>query len=126
MICEKCGTPFDGKHKLCHECRSIYAYEGIPVRVVEEKPVVSKAKKTTPKAASPAVDTEQRRICNMTICLETTIYRWNGQSGEMVNITDAPEGSTFHAVDTGAQLIFHNGGWVNDLRTIYALKAAAI
>ena len=58
MICEKCGTPFDGKHKLCHECRSIYAYEGIPVRVVEEKPVVSKAKKTTPKAASPAVDTE--------------------------------------------------------------------
>ncbi len=39
----------------------------------------------------------------------------------MVTITDAQEGSTFHAVDTGAKYIFHNGGWVEDLRLIYAL-----
>jgi len=57
----------------------------------------------------------------MTVCLETTIQRWNGQSGDMVTITDAKEGSTFHAVDTGAKYIYHNGGWVEDLRLIYAL-----
>ena len=52
MICEKCGTQFDGKHKLCHRCRGIYEYEGLPVRVVKEKLVPSKAKEATPKAAS--------------------------------------------------------------------------
>ncbi len=57
----------------------------------------------------------------MTVCLETTIQRWNGQSGDMVTITDAQEGSTFHAVDTGAKYIFHDGGWAEDLRLIYAL-----
>jgi nicotinamidase-related amidase len=57
----------------------------------------------------------------MTVCLETTIQRWNGQSGDMVTITDASEGSTFHAVDTGAKYIFHDSGWVEDLRLIYAL-----
>jgi len=58
----------------------------------------------------------------MTICLETTIQRWNGQSGDMMTILDAPEGSTFHAVDTGAKYIFHNGGWVEDLRAIYVAE----
>ncbi len=58
----------------------------------------------------------------MTVCLEATIKRWNGQSGDMVTITDAPEGSTFHAVDTGAKYIFHDGGWAEDLRLIYALE----
>ena len=53
----------------------------------------------------------------MTVCLETTIQRWNGQSGDMVTIADAKEGSTFHAVDTGEEYIYHNGGWVKDLRT---------
>ena len=57
----------------------------------------------------------------MTICLETSIQKWNGQSGDMVSITTAPEGSTFHAVDTGAKYIYHNDGWVEDLRLIYAL-----
>lgn len=57
----------------------------------------------------------------MTVCLITTIQNWNGQSGDMVTITDAPEGSTFHAVDTGAKYIFHAGGWAEDLRAIYAL-----
>ena len=59
----------------------------------------------------------------MSVCIETRIQRWNGQSGDMVNITDAPEGSTFHAVDTGAKYIFHNGGWAEDLRLIYALTS---
>jgi len=58
----------------------------------------------------------------MTICLETTIKRWNGQSGDMVNITDAPEGSTFHAVDTGAKYLWHNDGWIEDLRDIYVAE----
>jgi len=58
----------------------------------------------------------------MTVCLEATIKRWNGQSGDMMSIPDAPEGSTFHAVDTGAKYIFHNGGWVEDLRLIYVAE----
>jgi hypothetical protein len=53
----------------------------------------------------------------MTVCLETTIKRWNGQDGDQETITDAPEGSTFHAVDTGKKYIFHDGGWVEDLRS---------
>jgi len=55
----------------------------------------------------------------MTVCLEATIQRWNGQEGDQVTIADAKEGSTFHAVDTGAKYIFHDGGWVEDLRGIY-------
>jgi len=55
----------------------------------------------------------------MTICLETNITKWNGQDGDQVTITDAPEGSTFHAVDTGRKYIWHDGGWVEDLRDIY-------
>ncbi len=58
----------------------------------------------------------------MTICLETVIQRWNGQSGDQVEITDAKEGSTFHAVDTGAKYIFHDDGWVEDLREIYVAE----
>jgi hypothetical protein len=58
----------------------------------------------------------------MTICLETTIQRWNGQDGDQATITDAPEGSTFHAVDTGAKYVFHDGGWAEDLRDIYVAE----
>ncbi|MFA5408421.1 MAG: hypothetical protein WC343_06590 [Bacilli bacterium] len=58
----------------------------------------------------------------MAVCLETTIKRWNGQEGDHMEVTDAPEGSTFHAVDTGAQYVYHNGGWVEDYRLIYALR----
>jgi hypothetical protein len=51
-----------------------------------------------------------------------TIKRWQGPDGEHMGITDdVPEGSTYHAVDTGKQYIFHDGGWVEDLRLIYAL-----
>ena len=59
----------------------------------------------------------------MTICREESVIRYNGQSGDMVNIADAPEGSTFHAVDTGAKYIFHDRGWAEDLRDIYALAS---
>ena len=55
----------------------------------------------------------------MTVCLETTIQKWNGQDGDQVTITTAPEGSRFHAVDTGKKYIFHDGGWAEDLRDIY-------
>ena len=58
----------------------------------------------------------------MTVCLETTIQRWNGQDGDQVTITDAREGSTFHAVDTGRKYVFHDGGWVEDLRDIYVVQ----
>ena len=61
----------------------------------------------------------------MTVVLETTKQRWNGASIDE-KPTDAPEGSEYHAVDTGEKYIFHNGMWVEDLRDIYAIKAAAI
>jgi hypothetical protein len=51
--------------------------------------------------------------------MQTTTSQWNGQDGEHVTITDAQEGATFHAVDTGRQYIYHDGGWVEDLRQIY-------
>jgi hypothetical protein len=58
----------------------------------------------------------------MTICLETNIQRFNGQAEDMVQVTTAPEGSTFHAVDTGAKYVFHDGGWAEDLRDIYVAE----
>lgn len=61
----------------------------------------------------------------MTVCLEATIQRWNGASTD-AKPDDAPEGSTFHAVDTGEKYIFHNDMWVEDLRDIYAIRAAAL
>ena len=58
----------------------------------------------------------------MTVKLEATIQRWNGQEGEQFGITGAAEGSTFHAVDNGAIYIYHGGGWVEDLRAIYVAQ----
>lgn len=58
----------------------------------------------------------------MTICLETVIQKWNGQDGDQVTIDSPPEGSTLHAVDIGKKYIFHNGGWVEDLRDIYVAE----
>jgi hypothetical protein len=37
-------------------------------------------------------------------------------------IPNAVEGATLHIVDTGEELIFHDGIWMPDLRKIYALK----
>jgi len=58
----------------------------------------------------------------MTVCLITSIQKWNGQDGDQVTITDVREGSTFHAVDTGKKYIFHDGGWAEDLRDIYVAE----
>ena len=58
----------------------------------------------------------------MAYSLITTIQRWQGPDGDHFDITSASEGSTYHAVDTGAQYVFHDGGWVEDLRQIYALN----
>ena len=55
----------------------------------------------------------------MTVCLQLVIQRWNGREGDQVTITAPAEGSTFHAVDTGAVYIYHDGGWAVDLRGIY-------
>jgi len=57
----------------------------------------------------------------MTVRFEGSTKRFNGQEGDQVTISDPSEGSTFHAVDTGAQYVYHNGGWAEDLRLIYAL-----
>lgn len=57
----------------------------------------------------------------MTVCLQRNPKIYNGQEGDQVTITNPPEGSTFHAVDTGAQYIYHDGGWAEDLRLVYAL-----
>jgi hypothetical protein len=54
----------------------------------------------------------------MTLCLQTTINRWNCVSSDDFP-DDAPEGSELHIVDTGERYIFHNGAWEEDLRLIY-------
>lgn len=54
----------------------------------------------------------------MTVCLITTAKSYAGFSGD--SKPDAPEGSTFHCVDTGEQYVRHNGMWVEDLRLKYA------
>jgi hypothetical protein len=36
---------------------------------------------------------------------------------------DVSDGSTFHAIDTGEEYIFHDGMWEKDLRLIAALGA---
>lgn len=59
----------------------------------------------------------------MTVCaVGATNTKFNGQDGDQVTITDVPEGSTFHAVDTGKKYIYHDGGWAEDLRDIYVAQ----
>ena len=53
-----------------------------------------------------------------------TVQRWQGLSTDAKPSTDVPEGSTFHAVDTGAQYVYYDGTWEEDLRQIYALREA--
>lgn len=62
----------------------------------------------------------------MTVCLESTIQRWNGHSSDSKPTVGVREGSTFHAIDTGEEFIFHNNMWEQDLRRINAIKLAAI
>jgi len=56
----------------------------------------------------------------MAVSLITTIQRFQGLSTD-TKPTAPPEGSTFHAVDTGEQYIYYDGTWEQDLRLIYAL-----
>jgi len=53
---------------------------------------------------------------------EATISRWNCDAYDELP-SSAPEGSTAHIVSTGETYIFHDGGWEQDLRLIYALTA---
>ena len=54
--------------------------------------------------------------------VDGTGKRWQGQDGDHVLMTGIDEGATFHAVDTGAQYVYHDGGWAEDLRAIYAAQ----
>jgi hypothetical protein len=60
----------------------------------------------------------------MAVQLETNVQRWNGAAADDKPAT-ATEGSTFHAVDTGEEYVYHNGMWALDLRKINAIKMAA-
>jgi len=62
----------------------------------------------------------------MAVCMETTIQRWNGLSSDDKPSVGVREGSTFHAIDTGEESIFHNNMWEQDLRRINAIKYAAV
>lgn len=59
----------------------------------------------------------------MTVYLESTIQRFIGLSTDEKPSTPA-EGSTFHAVDTGEEYVFHDGLWEQDLRRVTALRMA--
>lgn len=59
----------------------------------------------------------------MTISMVATIKRWQGLSTDDKPLTDVPEGSTFHVIDTGDQYIFHQDMWEVDLRLTAALEA---
>lgn len=57
----------------------------------------------------------------MTVCAVGSMgNKWQGQEGDQMTIEDVEEGATFHAVDTGAQYVYHDGGWAPDRRLIYA------
>lgn len=58
----------------------------------------------------------------MAVTLEVTIKKWHGHSSDEKPSSSVPEGSTFHAVDTGEVYIYHNGMWIEDLRFSYALS----
>jgi len=56
------------------------------------------------------IDISQRKI------------QYNGLSSDE-RPSDASEGSTYHAVDTGEQEIYHDGMWMTDLRLSRALES---
>ena len=57
----------------------------------------------------------------MTVKIIATIQRFHGLSTDTLP-TDPPEGSTYHAVDTGEQYVFYDGMWEQDRRLIAALE----
>lgn len=58
----------------------------------------------------------------MTVRLIATIQRFHGLSTD-VKPENPPEGSTYHAVDTGEEFVFFDGTWERDLRLITAFQA---
>jgi len=58
----------------------------------------------------------------MTVTIIGSMQRFQGLSTDS-KPTAPPEGSEFHAIDTGEQYIYHAGMWEQDLRLIYALRA---
>lgn len=59
----------------------------------------------------------------MTVCLETTIQKWNINDGDDKPMVPEPaEGSLVRNIDTGARYIFHDGTWEEDRSIIYALQ----
>ena len=61
----------------------------------------------------------------MTVSLVATIQRFQGLSTDEKPAI-APEGSTYHAIDTGEEYILYDGGWERDLRQIKAIQDAAL
>jgi len=59
----------------------------------------------------------------MTVKMMATIKRWQGLSTDTKPSTDVPEGSTFHAIDTGEEYVYYDGAWEQDIRMIAALRA---
>ena len=57
----------------------------------------------------------------MAVSFVATIKRWQGLSTDD-KPTAAPEGSTYHAIDTGEQWVFHQDMWELDLRLTMALE----
>ena len=57
----------------------------------------------------------------MTVRIQTTIKRFNVLSSDAWPDDSIPEGSELHVVDTGAEYIYHDGTWEQDLRRVYAL-----
>jgi hypothetical protein len=58
----------------------------------------------------------------MAVKMVATINRYQGLSTDALP-ESPPEGSTFHAIDTGEEYIYYDGTWEQDLRLITALKA---
>lgn len=63
----------------------------------------------------------------MTVEKVATIKTYQGIStDEKPTGTDAPAGTTFHAVDTGEMFVAYVGGWVLDLRRARSIKQAEL
>ena len=55
-----------------------------------------------------------------------TIKRWQGLSTDTPPAVDVPEGSTFHVTDTGVQLVYYDGDWVEDIRSAYSSGSTVV
>ena len=59
----------------------------------------------------------------MSVSMTASIKRYNGLSTDD-KPEDAPEGSTYHSVDTGEHWIYHDDMWGIDYTNIWAMQAA--